>query len=107
METAQKKLNPYIIALVALLPAFLALAASSATNVCQPDIAGYFGATQYEANTVVTCYIIAGGVMLPVTTYLVNMFGQKQYLIYCIIVFTLGCLFSGIFLTIAFSPSFL
>ena len=93
METAQKKLNPYIIALVALLPAFLALAASSATNVCQPDIAGYFGATQYEANTVVTCYIIAGGIMLPVTTYLANFFGQKQYLIYCIIVFTLGCLF--------------
>ena len=93
METAQRKLNPYIIALVVLLPAFLSLAASSATNVCQPDIAGYFGATQYEANTVVTCYIIAGGVMLPVTTYLANFFGQKQYLIYCIIVFTLGCLF--------------
>lgn len=93
METAQKKLNPYIIALVVLLPAFLSLAASSATNVCQPNIAGYFGATQYEANTVVTCYIIAGGIMLPVTTYLSNIFGQKKYLIYCIIVFTLGCLF--------------
>ena len=92
-EVQSKKYNPYIIAIVALLPAFLALAASSATNVCQPNIAGYFGATQYEANTVVTCYIISGGIMLPVTTYLANLFGQKQYLIYCIIVFTLGCLF--------------
>lgn len=93
MEETQKKINPYIIAIVALLPAFLALAASSATNVCQPNIAGYFGATQYEANTVVTCYIIAGGIMLPVTSYLSNMFGQKRYLIYCIILFTLGCMF--------------
>lgn len=93
MEAVKKKINPYIIAIVVLLPAFLSLAASSATNVCQPNIAGYFGATQYEANTVVTCYIIAAGVMLPVTTYLSNLFGQKQYLIYCIILFTLGCLF--------------
>ncbi|MGN1152869.1 MAG: DHA2 family efflux MFS transporter permease subunit [Candidatus Gastranaerophilaceae bacterium] len=93
-EGAQTKCtNPYLIAIVALLPAFLALAASSATNVCQPNIAGYFGATQYEANTVVTCYIISGGIMLPVTTYLANFFGQKQYLIYCIVLFTLGCLF--------------
>ena len=74
-EVQSKKYNPYIIAIVALLPAFLALAASSATNVCQPNIAGYFGATQYEANTVVTCYIISGGIMLPVTTYLANLFG--------------------------------
>ena len=88
-----KKINPYIIALVVLLPGFLSLAASSATNVCQPNIAGYFGATQYEANSVVTGYIIAAGIMLPITTYLSNLFGQKKYLIYCIIVFTLGCLF--------------
>lgn len=87
-----KNFNPYIIALVVLLPGFLSLAASSATNVCQPNIAGYFGATQYEANSVVTGYIIAAGIMLPITTYLSNMFGQKRYLIYCIAVFALGCL---------------
>lgn len=85
-----KQTNPYIIAFVALLPAFLALVATSATNVCQPNIAGYFGATQYEANTVVTCYIICGGITLSITSYLSNLFGQKQYLIYCISVFTIG-----------------
>ena len=50
-------INPYIVAISVLLPSFLSLAASSATNVCQPNIAGYYGATQYEANTVITCYI--------------------------------------------------
>lgn len=70
VDTKQyKKINPYIIAFTVLLPAFLALAASSATNVCQPNIAGYFGATPYEANTVVTSYIISGGLMLPITVY--------------------------------------
>ena len=69
----EKKINPFIIAIAVLLPSFLALAASSGTNVSQPHIAGFYGATQYEANTVITCYIISGGLMLPVTGYLVRL----------------------------------
>lgn len=87
-----KKVNPYIVALSVLLPSFLALAASSATNVSQPHIAGFYGATQYEANTVITCYIISGGLMLPVTGYLVRTIGKKLLMYYSIWIFTLGCL---------------
>ncbi len=87
-----KKTNPYIVAISVLLPAFLSLAASSATNVSQPHIAGFYGATQYETNTVITCYIISGGLMLPVTGYLVRTIGKKLLLFYSIWIFTLGCL---------------
>lgn len=93
-ESAPKtKTNPYIVALSVLLPSFLALAASSATNVSQPHIAGFYGATQYEANTVITCYIISGGIMLPVTGYLVRLIGKKLLMYYSIWLFCLGCLF--------------
>ncbi len=88
----EKKTNPYIVALSVLLPSFLALAASSATNVSQPHIAGFYGATQYETNTVITCYIISGGLMLPVTGYLVRTIGKKLLMYYSIWVFCLGCL---------------
>ncbi len=88
----EKKVNPYIVAISVLLPAFLALAASSATNVSQPHIAGFYGATQYEANTVITCYIISGGLMLPVTGYLVRTIGKKLLMFYSIWIFALGCL---------------
>ena len=91
-EIQEKKVNPYLIAIAVLLPSFLALAASSATNVSQPHIAGFYGATQYEANTVVTCDIISGGLMLPVTGYLVRRIGKKLLMIYSIAVFALGCL---------------
>ena len=87
-----KKTNPYIVAISVLLPAFLSLAASSATNVSQPHIAGFYGATQYETNTVITCYIISGGLMLPVTGYLVRTIGKKLLLFYSIWLFALGCL---------------
>lgn len=88
----EKKVNPYIVAISVLLPAFLALAASSATNVSQPHIAGFYGATQYETNTVITCYIISGGLMLPVTGYLVRTIGKKLLMYYSIWIFALGCL---------------
>ena len=91
-EIIQKKTNPYIVALAVLLPSFLALAASSATNVSQPHIAGFYGATQYEANTVITCYIISGGLMLPVTGYLVRTIGKKLLMYYSIWIFCIGCL---------------
>ena len=94
VDTKQyKKINPYIIAFTVLLPAFLALAASSATNVCQPNIAGYFGATPYEANTVVTSYIISGGLMLPITGFLVKNFGKKKVMLYSIALFCIGAIF--------------
>ena len=91
-EIIQKKTNPYIVALAVLLPSFLVLAASSATNVSQPHIAGFYGATQYEANTVITCYIISGGLMLPVTGYLVRTIGKKLLMYYSIWIFCIGCL---------------
>ena len=90
-EQEDSKVNPYIVAIAVLLPSFLALAASSGTNVSQPHIAGFYGATQYETNTVITCYIISGGLMLPVTGYLVRLMGKKLLFMYSIIVFTLGC----------------
>lgn len=90
MEETKKEANAYIQALVILLPSILALVASSATNVCQPNIAGYFGATQYEANSVITSYIIANGIMLPTTGYLSKMFGKKMFFIYCIALFCFG-----------------
>lgn len=88
----KKTINPFLVAMAVLLPAVLALAASSGTNVSQPHIAGFYGATQYEANTVITCYIISGGLMLPVTGYLVRLIGKKLLFNYSIIVFAIGCL---------------
>ena len=94
-EKANTPVNPFIVAISVLLPSFLALAASSATNVCQPNIAGFYGATQYEANTVITCYIISAGLMLPVTGYLVQLIGKKLLFYYSLWIFALGCLLDG------------
>lgn len=87
-----KRPNPYVIAAVILLPAFLSLVASSATNTCQNHIAGFFGATPYEANAVITSYIIASGIMLPVFGWLVKLIGKKNVAYFSLVFFALGCI---------------
>ena len=87
---AEKKFNPYIIAAVMILPTFFAMVATSGTNVCMPYIAGYYGATQNEANTVITSYMISNGAMLPLTGWLVKAFGVKKLALWCIYLFTIG-----------------
>lgn len=87
-----KKFNPYIVAITILLPAFMSMVASSATNVCQPHIAGYFGATPYEANSVITAYIISGGIMLPIFGWWMNTAGKKAVAYWSVSLFCLGCI---------------
>ena len=94
---AEKRVNPYIIAAVMILPTFFAMVATSGTNVCMPYIAGFYGATQNEANTVITSYMISNGAMLPLTGWLVKAFGEKRVALWCIYIFTVGafmCAFS-------------
>ncbi|MCM1264772.1 MAG: DHA2 family efflux MFS transporter permease subunit [Candidatus Gastranaerophilales bacterium] len=86
----EKKPNPYIIAAVMILPTFFAMVATSGTNVCMPYIAGFYGATQNETNTVITSYMISNGAMLPLTGWLVKAFGEKKTALWCIYLFTIG-----------------
>ena len=91
-QTTTKKVNPYIVAITILLPAFMSMVASSATNVCQPHIAGYFGATPYEANSIITAYIISGGIMLPIFGWWVNACGKKSVAYWSVSLFCIGCI---------------
>ena len=98
-QTTEKKVNPYIVAITILLPAFMSMVASSATNVCQPHIAGYFGATLDEANWVITSYMVANAILLPLTAWFENLMGRVTFLKVFIAIFTLGSIIC------AFAPS--
>lgn len=92
-EVQAKPINPYFIAFSMMLPTFFAMVATSGTNVCLPYIAGYYGATQYEANAVITSYMVSNGVMLPMTGWLLRTFGKVKVINACIITFMLGSFF--------------
>ena len=73
--------------------------ATSETNVAIPHIAGYFGATLDEANWVITSYMVANAILLPLTAWFENLMGRVNFLKVFIAIFTLGSIIC------AFAPS--
>jgi len=82
----------WLLALVVTMPTFFAFLATSATNVALLHIAGAFGSTSDEAKWVVTSYMIANGVFLPLTGWLEKTLGRLNFLKIFITLFTIGSL---------------
>lgn len=83
----------WLVALTILLPTSFAMLATSATNVAIPYIAGSFGSTVDEANWVITTYMIANAILIPLTGWLENFMGRVLFLKVFITIFTVGSLF--------------
>ena len=80
VATTKRKAPLWLLAFVISLPTFFAFLATSATNVALPHIAGAFGSTTDEAKWVVTSYMIANGVFLPLTGWLEKRLGRIGFL---------------------------
>jgi len=68
---------------------------STITNVALPNIQGNLGASQDEASWVVTSYTIAAIIVIPMTPWLQNRFGRKNYYVASIVGFTLASILCG------------
>ena len=89
--TVKPKETPlWLIAFTILLPTSFAMLATSATNVAIPHIAGFFGSTLDEANWVITSYMIANAILIPLTGWLENLLGRNKFLKLFIALFTFG-----------------
>lgn len=101
MEILNEEINPqkaplWLLALVVTMPTFFAFLATSATNVALPHIAGAFGSTSDEAKWVVTSYMIANGIFLPLTGWLERKLGRLNFLKIFITIFTVGSIICAI-----------
>ena len=94
-----KKIPVWLVAVTILFPTAFAMLATSETNVAIPHIAGYFGATLDEANWVITSYMVANAILLPLTAWFENLMGRVNFLKVFIAIFTLGSIIC------AFAPS--
>ncbi len=65
-------------------------------NVALPTIQGNLGATVDEATWVVTAYVIANIVVIPMTPWLQMRFGRKTYFLVSIAGFTLASMLCGL-----------
>ena len=90
------KANPWLIAFVVSLAAFMEVLDTSIANVALPHIAGNLGASSDESTWVLTSYLVSNAIVLPITGWLVSLLGRKRFFLICISLFTVSSLFCGV-----------
>src|SRR6202012_2445026 len=85
--------SPWMIAIVVSLAAFMEVLDTTITNVSLSHIAGTLGASQDESTWVITSYLVANGIILPLSGWLAGVFGRKRFFMMCIAAFTVTSFF--------------
>ena len=93
---ARPIINPRVVALTVTLATFMELLDTSIANVSLPYIAGGLGRSYDEVTWILTTYLVANAVVLPMSAWLSRVFGRKTYYMACVTLFTITSFFCGI-----------
>jgi MFS transporter, DHA2 family, multidrug resistance protein len=93
---AQPKHNPWLIAIVVAMAAFMEILDTSIANVALPYMAGSLGVSNDESTWVLTSYLVSNAIVLPISGWLAGVVGRKRFFLSCIAFFTLSSLLCGI-----------
>ena len=92
--------NPWFIAATTILPTFMVALDTSVANVALPHIAGSLSASADEATWVLTSYLVANAIVLPISGWVSQVLGRSRFLIISMIAFTISSLASGAAVTL-------
>ncbi len=98
-STPIPNINPWLVGISVLAGTFMVILDSTVVNVSLPFIAGNLSATVEEATWVLTSYLAANAIVIPITGWLANYFGRRRLLQLAVAGFTIASFFCG------FAPS--
>src|ERR1700734_3892247 len=98
-EVWRPKYNPWLIAVVVALAAFMEVLDTSIANVALPYMAGNLGASNDQSTWVLTSYLVSNAIILPISGWLAGALGRKRFFMSCLAVLTVSSLLCG------FAPS--
>src|SRR6476620_7606138 len=81
--------NPWLIAVTVTLATFMEVLDTSIANVALPHIAGSMSAGQDESTWVLTSYLVANAIILPISGFFSTLIGRKRFYMTCVALFTL------------------
>ena len=90
IEAWRPSFNPWIIALVVTLATFMEVLDTSIANVALPHIAGSLSAGEDESTWVLTSYLVANAIILPLNGWFSALLGRKRFYMICVAIFTLS-----------------
>jgi DHA2 family multidrug resistance protein len=89
------RFNQWLIAVVVAMAAFMEVLDTSIANVALPYIAGGLGASNDQSTWVLTSYLAANAIILPISGWLAVRFGRKRFFTLCIVLFTVSSVLCG------------
>jgi len=69
---------------------------TSIANVAMPHIGGSLSASAEEATWVLTSYLVANAMVLPISGWIANRIGRKRFYMTCVFLFTVASLLCGL-----------
>src|ERR1700746_1210472 len=91
-----KAISPWLIPITVTLATFMELLDTAIANVALPHIAGGLATSYDESTWVLTRYLVANALVLPLSAWLSRVFGRKNYYMACVALFTLSSLACGL-----------
>ncbi len=88
--------NPWAVAIVVTLAVFMEILDTTIVNVALPHVAGSLSSSYDESTWVLTSYLVANGIVLPISAFLSRALGRKNFFLICIVMFTVCSFLCGI-----------
>ena len=89
-------INPWIVALAVIIPTFMEVLDTTIANVALRYIAGGLSAPSNDSEWVITSYLAANAIILPMSGWLSVRLGRRRYFLLSIAVFTLASVLCGV-----------
>jgi DHA2 family multidrug resistance protein len=93
---ARPAVSPWTIAGTVMLATFMEVLDTSVANVALPYIAGNLSSSVDEATWVLTAYLVANAIVLPLSGWFSTLLGRKRFYMLCVGIFTLSSLLCGL-----------
>jgi DHA2 family multidrug resistance protein len=97
----QRVFNPWLIALIVTMGTFMEVLDTSIANVALPHIAGSLSASQDESTWVLTSYLVANAIVLPISGWISSVIGRKNFYLISVVMFTVFSACCGLAPTLA------
>lgn len=96
MNVAPRVINPWLVAFAVIVPTFMEVLDTTVANVALRHIAGGLSAAATDSEWVITSYLAANAIILPITGWLAAHIGRRRYFLFSIAVFTAASLLCGL-----------
>ena len=91
----RRTINPWLVAVAVVIPTFMEVLDTTIANVALRYIAGGLSAAVTDSEWVITSYLAANAIVLPVSGWLSAHLGRRNYFMLSIAVFTIASALCG------------